>query len=237
MQEDGGKGTRADAEAFAYLVQSTSIGGHDAGTVSRRPALTAAWSQELQRVKSNVAHLDTHGLLERDLKEVRVLTGRRALQVGLASVPVSLSAWLSGAYRGPTPMTEVVAAAQEQEWARWWASLSAFMEERRLDMAVVLSSYKTDTKSRRDLALALRGSASELAGVRQALEGTTLGLETWKGERRTENGKRERVAGVDAEGRVRSVSGVVGAVWRQGNSAANRKVVQPVVLRALQHAL
>ena len=26
MQEDGGKGTRADAEAFAYLAQSTTIG-------------------------------------------------------------------------------------------------------------------------------------------------------------------------------------------------------------------
>ncbi|WFD20529.1 exopolyphosphatase [Malassezia caprae] len=237
MQEDGGKGTRVDAEAFAYLAQSTSIGRHEAGAASPDPALTAAWSRELQRIKSDVAHLDTHGLLERDLKEVRVVTKRRALQVGLASVPISLSAWLGGAYKGPAPMTEVAAAAQEHEWARWWASLGAFMEERRLDMAVVLSSYKTESKSRRDLALALRGSASELADVGQALEGTALGLKAWKGERRTENGKKERVAGVDAKGHVRSVPGIVGAVWRQGNTAANRKVVQPALLRALQRAL
>lgn len=241
MQNEGGKGTHTDAEAYAYLAQSTSLGQREAKTQDSINALgpvrTAAWSRELQRIKSDVAHLDTHGLLERDLKEVHVSTTQRSWQVALASVPVSLSAWLSGAYRVSAPMSEVSAETQEQEWARWWAALEAFMEERRVHMAVVLSSYKTDTKSRRDLALALRGHVAELAGIKQALESTALGLETWKGERRTSNGKKERVAGLDAEGRVRSVPGLVGVVWRQSNTAANRKVVQPALLRAIQRAL
>lgn len=236
MLDEGGKGTRADVEAYAYLVQSASVSSAAKDGVNLA-ARTVTWSRELQRIKNHVAHLDTNGLLERDLKEAQVVATQRTLHVGLASVPVSLSAWLSGAYQTSMPISEVTSEVQEQEWSRWWASLGAFMDERQWDMAVVLSAYKAEAKSRRDLALALRGTPAELANLSQALSSESLGLEKWKGERRTKDGKKERLGGLDAEGRVRAVPGLVGAVWRQGNTAANRKVVQPALVRALQRAL
>ena len=60
--------------------------------------------------------------------------------------------------------------------------------------------------------------------------------------RRVASGKRERVAGLQVDaardvlaGAVRAVPGMHAAVLRQGNTNANRKIVQPALVRVLQH--
>ena len=64
-----------------------------------------------------------------------------------------------------------------------------------------------------------------------------LQLDTWKGERRTSSGQRERVGGLEVSRQVRGMPGISGIVWRQRNTQANRKIVQPALQRVLQTAL
>ena len=102
------------------------------------------------------------------------------------------------------------------------------------------------TKSRRDLALAYFGEARFLEQVASSLEafgskrpfhdGVSLELETWKGQRRVPGGKRERNMGIHGH-QVSSVPGMTAVVWRQRNTNANRKIVQPALLRVLHHLL
>ncbi|KAL4399074.1 exopolyphosphatase [Malassezia pachydermatis] len=267
MQPDG-KGTPMDVRAYASLLPSSSF--YQANTsveaveaVHPPPSLTQstqAWSDQLRQIKKDVSHLDTHGLLTRDFKTAQVQIGQRSVHVGLASVPISLSSWLSQSYRSLSTEFSVDTARAEHEWDVWWTSMAWFMQEKHLDMAVVLASYseaQADTqerKSRRDLAIAYRDydhtrdSSADMARIIAGLEqfgtavvapdGIALDLQTWKGERRIPTtGKKERVQGLDAAHRVRAVPGVWGAVWRQGNTQANRKIVQPALLRVLQYVL
>ena len=277
-----GKATADDVEAYRYLWPRSSL--RDAASadmfLARARALapdteprapssagtgdgtTAAWDALLQAVKADVAHLDTHELLTRDYK-VAVVTvpgtsGNTVIHMGISAVPVSLSAWLSNAYRTRAALGTVSEAEAAREWDAWWRALHAWMRERRLDLAVIMTSFREDdgkghSKSRRDLAIACADehNAARVDRVARTLvaygdsfepHAPKLELAPWKGVRRVASGKRERVAGLQVDaardvlaGAVRAVPGMHAAVLRQGNTNANRKIVQPALVRVLQH--
>lgn len=263
--QPSGKGTRTDADAYAYLLPYSSFGTNavrvrDDGTVDALH--TSAWNDQMQQVKNDVSRLDTHALLHRDLKITSVHTSSgHDMRVGLATVPLSLSAWISGAYHSDAPLRNVRDDEAAQEWEVWWHQLASFMRESRLDMAVVLLSYRerrdadstsadadARPKSRRDLALAMHGAVAPthaLERVASALkahgaqgDGVSFDLAPWKGQRRSvASGKRERAHGVQPDHTVPSVPGMAAVVWRQRNARANRKLVQPALMRIIQSLL
>lgn len=246
--QPSGKATDVDVHAYSYLQPHSSFGPSDVDVRNGRAdtSHTKAWNEDLQRVKNDVSHLDTHALLLRDLK----MTSISGLHIGLAAVPLSFSAWISEAYRTHAPVNTVREEVAEREWSVWWTQLAGFMREKGMDMAVVLLSYResteSKTKSRRDLALAYLGEAHFLEQVASSLEaygskkpfrdGVPLELEAWKGQRRVPSGKRERIMGIHGH-QVSSVPGMSAVVWRQQNTNANRKIVQPALLRVLHHLL
>lgn len=267
--QPAGKATPTDARAYAYLLPQSSF-APASPTLSNAEAqvgaaqdrmdvsLTVPWNEQMQQAKNDVSQLDTQALLLRDLKITNVHTSQGSnMQVGLASVPLSLSAWISGAYRTRASQETVHDDVAEQEWHNWWKEIASFMRESRLDMAVILLSYrerKNDRehggermKSRRDLAMAFHGAPDILQRMASSLEqygtqqlfpdGVHLQLDTWKGERRTSSGQRERVGGLEVSRQVRGMPGISGIVWRQRNTQANRKIVQPALQRVLQTAL
>ena len=185
-------------------------------------------------------------------------SGNTVIHMGISAVPVSLSAWLSNAYRTRAALGTVSEAEAAREWDAWWRALHAWMRERRLDLAVIMTSFREDdgkghSKSRRDLAIACADehNAARVDRVARTLvaygdsfepHAPKLELAPWKGVRRVASGKRERVAGLQVDaardvlaGAVRAVPGMHAAVLRQGNTNANRKIVQPALVRVLQH--
>ena len=246
--QPSGKATDVDVQAYAYLRPHSSFGPSEVDVRNGRvdTSHTKAWNEDLQRIKNDVSHLDTHALLSRDLK----MTSMSGLHIGLAAVPLSFSSWISGAYRTNAPVDTVREEVAEREWTVWWTQLAGFMRDKGMNMAVVLLSYREamdgKTKSRRDLALAYFGEARFLEQVASSLEafgskrpfhdGVSLELETWKGQRRVPGGKRERNMGIHGH-QVSSVPGMTAVVWRQRNTNANRKIVQPALLRVLHHLL
>ncbi|WFD04339.1 exopolyphosphatase [Malassezia obtusa] len=230
-----GKATATDAEAYAFLVPRSSFaqgtprafldaaqrfGGEgdaeaDEVGVSPAQAHTRAWADALGSVKADVAHLRTPELLARDLKIAAVPVRGAELLLGLASVPVSVSAW----------------------WHAWWADVRRFVDARRLDALVILAAYRTGEKrkKRRDLVLVYAADAPAFADVVARLEAhdaPSLVLGAYAGERRID-GAVERARGVGADG---ALGGVRAALFAQGNTKANRKVVQPVLVDVLQRS-
>lgn len=252
-----GKATATDAEAYAFLVPRSSFaqgtprafldaaqrfGGEgdaeaDEVGVSPAQAHTRAWADALGSVKADVAHLRTPELLARDLKIAAVPVRGAELLLGLASVPVSVSAWVSGAYRRGAPPADTTGAAADAEWHAWWADVRRFVDARRLDALVILAAYRTGEKrkKRRDLVLVYAADAPAFADVVARLEAhdaPSLVLGAYAGERRID-GAVERARGVGADG---ALGGVRAALFAQGNTKANRKVVQPVLVDVLQRS-
>ena len=123
-----GKATPTDARAYAYLLPQSSF-APASPTLSNAEAqvgaaqdrmdvsLTVPWNEQMQQAKNDVSQLDTQALLLRDLKITNVHTSQGSnMQVGLASVPLSLSAWISGAYRTRASQETVHDDVAEQEW-------------------------------------------------------------------------------------------------------------------------
>lgn len=258
-----GKATETDAEAYNFLLPVSSFHGperiafiqaahaygapptrdSDASVDSVAPGAsreaqehTAAWAKALKNVKADVSHLSTHELLARDFKDADVATGSGAVRLGISSVPLSLSSWLSEAYRTNAAIADVDEHAAAQQWAAWWASVMAFMRERRLDVALVLTSFKEPQgrpKSRRDLAIVyatkLNAPFTDVAAELQAYSTPSLELAPYVGQR--------NVGGAPEQSHALREQGLEAAIFRQGNTNANRKVVQPAIVRVLQKLL
>ncbi|KAI3618522.1 hypothetical protein CBS9595_002885 [Malassezia furfur] len=187
-----GKATPTDAEAFVRLVPASSFafdaaprfaqaaarfgaqttpapdadgaaGAAAPGVTRDAQAHTRAWARALRAVKGDVAHLDTAALLARDLKTLWAPTPRGRVMLGVASVPVSVAAWVSGAYRRGGEPASATHAAAEAQWRTWWHALRAFQAARRIDVLVVLCAYTDrDVGTRaRDLVLVYAANAHD----------------------------------------------------------------------------
>ena len=188
-----------------------------------------------------------------------------ALRLGFASVPISIVEWLHKD-RPVKSLLEATDAAAEVEaaWSSWWQTLDAFMAERKIDIAVMTGTFrepegeKDAGKHNRELVLAfaprnmpeeravvlwkaLRDGLEADAHVSRAQVERRLMLEQpWKGQRLpiSAGGKRERVAGIDYEGRRSGPAGAArwAKVYKQANARANRKIVLPAVVTVLRMA-
>ena len=194
-------------------------------------ALMDDWSAFMQGVKSDVGHLDAHQLLARDYKEGVV----SAHKFGIASVPIGLHALVTGSYRGAAD------GDLGAQWRTFWRTAAAWMDERATDTLVVMLSHRKEgkKKQRRELVLVSRDCAHfgalvrglEVAGAPGSEPDhpsapPPLGLEEWHAHGTHVHGLRGARVDVPSER--------CAAVWRQKNTKANRKVLQPLLERLLQ---
>ncbi|WFD36985.1 exopolyphosphatase [Malassezia cuniculi] len=194
-------------------------------------ALMDDWSAFMQSVKRDVGHLDAHQLLARDYKEGVV----KAHKFGIASVPIGIYSVVTGSYRG------VRSGSLDEDWDAWWRVATNWMRERHTDTLLVMLSYRKEgkKKQRRELIIVSR-DCDHFAHLSHGLEtagapgsdsdhpalAAPLALEEWHFEGTT-------VHGLDGS-KIRAVPGFCAAVWRQKNTKANRKVVQPVLEKLLE---
>ncbi|GAA6028344.1 hypothetical protein JCM8097_006987 [Rhodosporidiobolus ruineniae] len=225
-EEKGGKATAIDQSAvqallpFSSFLPSSSAASVSASFTTSSPSeadLASALSalQDFDNLlfakKKDVSWMSGRDLLRRDYKEYL----ESGVRYGLSTVPLSLSVWLD---KSP-------AEDKEKRWELVLADVEAWMKERDLQLAGVLTSYEHIKKSgkegkhRRELLLVAAPSAvSQLKSVFEGVErDEVLQLEEWKGLE--EYGAQE---GQTSEGgRWR--------VWQQGNAKATRKQVAPAL--------
>lgn len=194
-----------------------------------------------------------------------------ALKLGFASVPISIVEWLHKDRRTPR-LADAADPKQEVKdaWAAWWKVLDEFMAERKIDIAVMTGSFRVPEgevdagKHKRELVLAFAPRTMPASQASTLWEELRKGLESdahvaadqvdrrlmleepWKGQRLPESagGKRERVKGVDIDGKRKEIGDAGAAadkprwakVYRQANARANRKIVLPAVTTILKAA-
>ncbi|TKY90227.1 hypothetical protein EX895_000225 [Sporisorium graminicola] len=190
-----------------------------------------------------------------------------ALKLGFASVPISLVEWLHK--DRPTPQLADAADAKlevKEAWAAWWTTLDEFMAERKIDIAVMTGSFRVPEgqvdagKHKRELVLAFAPRTMQESRASVLWDELRRGLEAdahvsaadqverrlmleqpWKGQRLPESagGKRERVKGVDSEGKREHAlqPNSWAKVYKQANARANRKIVLPAVTTILKAAV
>lgn len=245
----------------------------DSSTHSAKIILAPFW-QILSQSKQAVSHLSGRDLLRRDYKELDFTHPEGsdashadvALKLGFASVPISIVEWLHK--DRPTPQLNDAAHPKEEvkeAWAAWWKTLDEFMEERKIDIAVMTGSYRVPDgevnagKHKRELVLAFAPRTMQPSKASVLWDELRRGLEAdahvaadqvdrrlmleqpWKGQRLPESagGKRERVKGIDDEGmRENSTEEKPrwAKVYKQANARANRKIVLPAVSTILKAA-
>ncbi|KAI3487784.1 hypothetical protein L1887_48158 [Cichorium endivia] len=232
-------------------IQPVSPSEHtDSATQSAKIILAPFWSI-LSRAKQAVDHLAGRDLLRRDYKELDFVSGADesplSLKLGFASVPISMVEWLHK--DRPTPQL-ADAAEPKQE----------------IDVAVMTGSFRVPEgevdagKHKRELVLAFAPRSLRESQASVLWQELRRGLETdahvpadqvdrrlmleepWKGQRLPESagGKKERVHGVDTDGRrlelVAHAQPRWAKVYRQANARANRKIVLPAVTTVLKAA-
>ncbi|GAA6052910.1 hypothetical protein JCM3770_004404 [Rhodotorula araucariae] len=257
---DGGKAAPVDLEAVNTLLPSSSFVASAAGSNLSTTLMTTtagagassaldalkAHNARLSHAKEDVSHLSARDLLRRDYKEY--LTA--GVRYGLSTVPLPLSTLLD-APPAPTPAHgdgdgdgngdgDGDGAAR---LARLVADVRAWMSERGLDAAGVLTSYMhikrksgKEGKHRRELMLVLGPSANAAAlqGVFAALErDEVLRLEAWKDA--GVYGAQEGRVGADAD--ADASAGGRWRIWQQGNDRATRKQVAPSLKTAVEQAV
>lgn len=228
----GGKANDIDWAAVEFLWPLTGMASAreatDAAVASVSAASRAApprlkeLADELNEVKNDVGHLTLPDLLARDYKAYAIpsayLQSAPAVQLGLASVPVSLKRILSRA----EPATP---------WPAFVAGLDAYATEHRLTLLGVLTSFKSETKGKRKRELVLYSpagvdpadAASLWAAFVPRLEASELlSLGPWKAA----------AANAD-DGWAVDWAGGHGQVWSQRKADATRKTVAPVLREVL----
>lgn len=183
--------------------QATSSGGMtiDDLRAGRIDETLSKYADSLFTAKNDVSGLSTHDLLFRDYKEYSMETASpgEQLNVGLSTVPLALAPWLS--------------RDQEEKglnpgWKPFMLALDAWMAERRLDVAGILTTFndplkeasptdsptsKVKGKHKRELAVFVRArepvsptgitrareiSDALIEGIRAA--GSILDVQVWK---------------------------------------------------------
>lgn len=237
--------------ANSFTLGITSSGGMTmdslrAGEVD--PGLTE-YANKLFSAKNDVSSLSTHDLLLRDYKEYTMPTSSAAelLTVGLSTVPLALSVWLS---------RDNEATGMEPGWKPFILAMDQWMTERNLDIAGVLTSFndpvkedaesdKVKGKHRRELAFFIRarppvtaGSITRAREIADALtrgindSGPILDVRLWKPSKPYSKSE-SLVQGLEDELMVPQKAernARFGGVWRQGNASSTRKQVAPLVV-------
>jgi len=125
-----GKAIEEDYQAAQLLMPLTGLATDAesiAGDGSHIPAPLQAYFEALSLAKRSVGHLSTRDLLRRDYKESDYSTGTRC---GLATVPIKLEPW------------------HERDVDDFWEGVDVWMEERKLHVLGILTTYKSPKKGK-----------------------------------------------------------------------------------------
>lgn len=199
-----GKAEQIDRDSADFLLPVSTFAPsyvHPEGSIhssSESPSI-AQITDQLSTQKADVSHLDSRDLFRRDYKEY--VSGTPPVRVGLSTVPL-----------GPKPWLE-----KDPELGK---ALDAWAEERKLDVAGILVTYRTEKKNkkRRGIILWVRKGEEALAKkLEKGLEkNKELDLDPVKGA----------MGLAEAGRRVK--------VWDQLNTDATRKVIAPAILAILE---
>jgi exopolyphosphatase len=221
----GGKATPVDYDSAAFLYPLSVWGEGQVSAVSFNtalpPSLVAA-AKQLQESKFTVSTLTTHDLLIRDYKEFVLPTSSTSfpsLRVGLSTVPLGLKEWLKKEGDG---------------WKSYLKIVDAYMVERELDVAGILTTFKKHKEHRRELLIIIRiGGSIQTRAVAEGVFGNLVGglekenvlsLAPWEGKGfRRFLSKRRTYEGLDGKNRL-------GKAWVQVNAEATRKQVAPILV-------
>ncbi len=148
-----GKAIEEDYQAAQLLMPLTGLetdAESIAGDGSHIPAQLQAYFQALSLAKGSVGHLSTRDLLRRDYKQYEYSTGTLC---GLATVPIKLETWY------------------ERSVDEFWEGVDAWMEERKLHVLGILTTYKSSKKGkgRRQSVWVVRGEGEEFDSVADSL--------------------------------------------------------------------
>ncbi|KAJ9118164.1 hypothetical protein QFC22_004068 [Naganishia vaughanmartiniae] len=252
------KTTDTDRAAAEFVYRISKLGAQTTDTGSAGELMTLAslqagriapelteFANKLFEAKNDVSELSTHELLLRDYKEYTMHTAseRDTMNVGLSTVPMGLSIWLS---------RNIQAKGIVPGWQPFVSAMDEWMRERNLDIAGVLTSFNTlpkvvgeKGKHKRELVFIVRSSqpvtessitrAEEIAdaltaGINGA--GPILDAQVWRPHKPFHKDE-ELVQGLEDElmdVQEARKAGRFGCVWRQGNAASTRKQVAPLVV-------
>lgn len=194
--KQGGKAVPTDYEAARLLVPQTGLATASsmAGVEGGLPSELDQISRRLATSKSSVGHLSVKDLLRRDYKQYTISD----LRVGLSTVPVGLK-----------PLVK-------RDDSKFWKDIDSWMEDQRLDVLGVLTTYRSKRgKHRRQLLFVVQPGHSDVE--EKLFKGIGSDAELRCEER--------RIAGLGSR-RARC--------WRQNNVKATRKAVAPLVKRLLE---
>lgn len=197
-----GKAIEEDYQAAQLLMPLTGLetdAESIAGDGSHIPAPLQAYFESLSLAKGNVGHLSTRDLLRRDYKQYDYSTGTLC---GLATVPIKLETWYG------------------RDVDEFWEGVDAWMEERKLNVLGILTTYKSSKKGkgRRQSVWVVRGEGEEFDRLADSL---FKGIE--KSELQVEDigklkGQKKR--------RVRA--------YQHKNTKPTRKAVAPMVQKIIE---
>lgn len=197
-----GKAIEEDYQAAQLLMPLTGLAPDaksNAGDGSHIPAPLKAYFQALSLAKGSVGHLSTRDLLRRDYKQYEYSAGTLC---GLATVPIKLETWY------------------ERSVDEFWEGVDAWMEERKLHVVGILTTYKSSNKGkgRRQSVWVVRGEGEEFDRLADSL---FKGIE--KSELQVEDiGKLEG----QKNRRVRA--------YQHQNTEPTRKAVAPLVQKIIE---
>ncbi|KAL1748273.1 hypothetical protein HDZ31DRAFT_30035 [Schizophyllum fasciatum] len=214
--QPGGKATDVDRVAAAKLLPHSSLADSSQSLVG--PGLhemprVAELAEALQTRKADVSTLSAWDLLRRDYKEYTYtppwLADRKALRIGLATVPLSLKAWARG-------------GVLESEGVR-------YMDVRGLAVLGVLTTFRSKKgKHKRQMAWIIRSPSH----ASPAVDVDSVATRLWEG---VETSDLEAKPLKKFEPHRREETGKLHIrVYKQGNAKATRKAVAPLIKRIME---
>lgn len=127
---------------FSDGLLPSSLASADASEgVLARTALSTYWAV-LSAVKLDVARLSSADLLHRDYKETTF--DESQFRSGFSSVPVGLSEWIRKKDLSPAGGAGAGGKGEDERWQKYWSTIDEFMREKRLQWAVVGTSFRDD---------------------------------------------------------------------------------------------
>ena len=197
-----GKAIEEDYQAAQLLTPLTGLetdAESIAGDGSHIPAPLQERFEALSLAKGRIGHLSTRDLLRRDYKEYNYSTGTRC---GLATVPIKLEPW------------------HERDTDEFWGGLDACMEERKLHVLGILTTYRSAKKGkgRRQSVWMVRGDGEEFDVLADSL---------FKGIERSE-------LQVEDIGKLKGQKKRRVRVYQHKNTHTTRKVVAPLVQKIIE---
>lgn len=181
-------------------------------------------AKALKKHKHDVSHLSSRDLLRRDYKQyVFTSADGTSITLGLSTVPLGTKAWL------------------EKDPDGFRVALEAWASERRLDVAGILNTFKSQKGHKRREVLILVGGATDSTSSLNVDVLTTTLVES------LEANQELQLESVEIKGEYKGIRGSLGKhanagerhgqirFWKQLNTDLTRKTVSPVLRKIIEN--